>query len=113
MATTTAFGRFYDSLFGLMPFMPMFVALVAGPIAASVRCRRTVHAIAFVVMPLTMPLYLLGLPVFAPISAEYPGAGDGFAVLMWMVVLALTVFFYAIHVWLSSRDIAAANHQAS
>jgi hypothetical protein len=112
MDAPSAFSRFYDSLLILMPFFPLFIAVVAGSVAGYARnWRRVVHGLAFVTMLLTMPLYMLGRSVIAP-ETEYPIGAEAI-LLMWIVMLLLTAIIYAGHVWLSSRDIAAMNQPNS
>jgi hypothetical protein len=89
--------RFYQGLFGFLPFAPPILAVLGGITSLQLPRRRwIVHTITFVAMVLALPVYIHFLGVLEPTSIQYPGPGDGFVVLLYLVILLLTALVYSV-----------------
>src|SRR6185295_12761385 len=105
-----ALTKFYLALFLWMPLSPILILAVA--VVVTLRMRRwkwIVHILAVVAMLLSMPLYLIGGGILDPTTIEYPGPGDGIAVLLWLVFLVGSMLGYAIYVFVPWKGVKAVN----
>jgi len=93
----------------LMTLMQPFVALIFVPVI--VLClaifitsriskhKLAVHILTFVVLLLTMPLYLLVVGIVEPTTIEIPGQTDRNTLLVYSFFTAPALIAYAIHIW--------------
>jgi hypothetical protein len=99
-------AKLYMSLFLAMPLSPILI--LAAAVAVSFRMKRgrwIVHIVAFAAMLLSMPLYLKGRGILDPTSIEYPGPGDGFGVLLWLMFLVPCLVGYGMYVWVPWKGV--------
>lgn len=92
--------RLYLDLFGFLPFAPPVLAAL-GALASLQFSRRRwiVHTITLVAMASVLPVYIHFLGVLERSSLQYPGPGDAFIWMLYMIVLLPTVLVY----WLFSH----------
>jgi hypothetical protein len=89
--------RFYISLFGFVPFAPPVLAILGGITSLQLSRRRwIVHTITLVAMIFALPIYIYFLGVLEPTSIQYPGPGDGFVALLYLVILLPTTLVYSV-----------------
>jgi hypothetical protein len=89
--------RLYISLFDLLPFAPPVLAVLGGITSLQLsRQRWIVHTITLVTMVLTLPIYIHFLGVLEPSSIQYPGPGDAFVAMLYVVILLPTALVYSV-----------------
>ena len=88
--------RFYHSLFGFMPFATPVLAILGCILSLQLSRRRwVVHTVTLIAMLLALPIYLHVLGALEPTTIEYPGPGDGFVVMLYMMILLPTALVYS------------------
>jgi hypothetical protein len=81
----------------VVPFAPPVLAILGGIASLQLTRRRwIVHTITLVAMILALPIYIYFLGVLEPTSIQYPGPGDGFVALLYLVILLPTTLVYSV-----------------
>jgi hypothetical protein len=94
----------YNALFVFVPFAPVLIAISAGVLSLRLSRRRwIIHTAGFVAMAIALPVYLRIQALLGPTTVLYPGPGDGFVVLIYLLLLVPSVIGYAIFCYVSRR----------
>jgi hypothetical protein len=94
----------YNVLFVFVPFAPVLIALSARALSFRLSRRRwIIHTAAFVAMAVALPVYLRIQAALDPTTVLYPGPGDGFIVLIYVLLLVPSIIGYAIFCYVSRR----------
>ncbi len=105
--------KLYLSLFAFLPFAPPLLAVAGALVSLQLSRRRwIIHALTLAAIPLTLPIYVHFRDVFDPTTVSYPGPGDGFVGLLYLVISALTVIAYLIFCFINYVAIGECKDQA-
>lgn len=91
--------RLYLDLFSFLPLAPPVLAALGTLVYLRLPQHRwVVHAVTSLAMVFAFPCYVYFLGVLDPSSIQYPGPGDAFIWMAYLVVLLPTALVY----WLVS-----------
>jgi hypothetical protein len=94
----------HTAAFGWIAFAPFAIVGVAGFVVWRMSRRRwVIHLLTFACLLLALPIYVKGLGILDPSMISYPGPGDGFVVLLYLVNLVPAVIGYSIYALVTCR----------
>jgi hypothetical protein len=93
-------SRLFFALSSWVLFAPIFIAIVAGVVTIQMlRYKWIVHTLAFAAFFFTFPVYHFIEGILDPTIIEYPGPGEGFGLLFYVINLVPTLIIYSVFAW--------------
>lgn len=96
--------KLFNFLLGLTWLAPILLAAIGGVLSSRLSSGRwIVHSCVFAAMLLVLPAALYFQGVIDPTTVEYAGPGDGFVILLYLIMLIGSAFYYGAFAWVTYR----------
>lgn len=96
--------KLFNFLLGLIWIAPVFFAALGVVLSSRLSNGRwIIHCFVFATMPLVLPAAIYFQGIIDPTTVEYPGPGEGFLVLVYLMMMTASAFYYAAFAWVTYR----------